>query len=127
MAGRQSRQQKQTIHRVMHASKHGKLESGHGEKIEDRRQAIAIALSEAGAAGKQTPQQRRRRLAKTEAKQRSGDTALARAEDKRRETRPSGKSGSRRKADLYAEARQRHVPGRSKMSKRDLERALKRT
>jgi hypothetical protein len=37
-------------HKVMHAFKHGKLHSGSksGPKVKSRRQAVAIALSEAG-------------------------------------------------------------------------------
>lgn len=37
------------VHKVMHEYKHGKLHSGskHGPKVRSRKQAIAIALSEA--------------------------------------------------------------------------------
>jgi len=42
---------KKKIHKVMHEFKHGELKSGskHGPKVSDRKQAIAIALSEARA------------------------------------------------------------------------------
>ena len=47
---KQSRSQKKTVERVMHEYKHGELESGRSKKkVRSRRQAIAIALSEAGA------------------------------------------------------------------------------
>lgn len=40
---------KDKVHRVMSEYKHGKLHSGskHGPKVKSRRQAVAIALSEA--------------------------------------------------------------------------------
>lgn len=45
-----SEHQKKKIHKVMHEFKHGKLKSGskHGKEVTDRKQAIAIAMSEAG-------------------------------------------------------------------------------
>ena len=45
--GRALKQSK--VHKVMHEFKHGKLHSGskHGPKVKGRKQAIAIALSEA--------------------------------------------------------------------------------
>jgi hypothetical protein len=36
------------IHKVMHEYKHGTLHSGKGPKVTNRKQAIAIAMSEAG-------------------------------------------------------------------------------
>jgi hypothetical protein len=37
------------VHKVMHEFKHGTLRSGgSGKKVKDRKQAIAIAMSEAG-------------------------------------------------------------------------------
>lgn len=41
--------QRKTIGRVMHEYKHGELKRGRGGKVKSRKQAIAIALSEAGA------------------------------------------------------------------------------
>jgi Family of unknown function (DUF6496) len=43
-------QGKKTVKDVMHRFKHGELHSGSkkGPKVDDRQQAIAIALSEAG-------------------------------------------------------------------------------
>ena len=42
------------VRKVMHEYKHGELHSGskHGPKVRSRKQAIAIALSEAGQAKK---------------------------------------------------------------------------
>ena len=50
MTPRESEPQKETVERVMHEFKHGELRSGgSGQKLKSRRQAVAIALSEAGA------------------------------------------------------------------------------
>lgn len=44
-----SRREREKVHKVMSEYKHGKLHSGskHGPKVKSRKQAIAIALSEA--------------------------------------------------------------------------------
>lgn len=96
--------QKRVVGRVMGAFKRGDLESGSGDTVTDRRQAVAIALGEAGASNRQSPKQNRKRLRRTLARERNGA--------------PS-------KAELYAEARRKDVPGRSKMTKAQLERALR--
>ena len=43
------------VEREMKAMKEGKLESGSGKKVTNPKQAIAIGLSEARAAGKKVP------------------------------------------------------------------------
>lgn len=44
------------VHKVMHEFKEGELESGNsGKKVTSRKQAIAIALSEAREAGSEIP------------------------------------------------------------------------
>jgi hypothetical protein len=63
--------------RVMHEFKHGELRSGpggKGGKVKSRRQAIAIALSEAGDSKYQSKSENKRRLRKTAAKERRGET-----------------------------------------------------
>jgi hypothetical protein len=40
--------QKRKVGKVMHEYKHGALKSGSGRKVESRKQAIAIAMSESG-------------------------------------------------------------------------------
>jgi hypothetical protein len=46
---------KNKIEKVMHEFKEGELKSGSGEKVTDRKQAIAIGLSEARHAGAKIP------------------------------------------------------------------------
>ena len=113
MATHQSKAQKETISRVMHEFKHGELESGSGRKVRNPTQAIAIGLREAGASRYESKEKNRENLRRTKARERRGATEKDRSE---------GQDQTR--AELYAEARRRNIPGRSKMSKTELERAL---
>lgn len=119
---KQSEPQKRTVERVMHEYKHGELESGSGRKVRKRRQAVAIALSEAGASDQESPRENRRNFRRTKAKERRGETARAQKEGKTAQRRAIGE---RTKSELYAEARRREIPGRSKMSKAELETAVR--
>ena len=68
MAPRESEPQKETVERVMHEFKHGELRSGaSGQKVKNRKQAVAIALSEAGASNQQTPKENEEHLRHTKA------------------------------------------------------------
>lgn len=62
---KQSPAQKRIVERVMHASKHGELEQRDSEPVEDRKQAIAIALHEAGASDQEDRQTNERNLSRT--------------------------------------------------------------
>ena len=116
MPARQSKGQKETVERVMHEFKHGEMRI-RGKKVRNPKQAIAIALHEAGASNQETPAKNRENLRKTKAKERTGATASPRQ-------RP-GAGRTRTRAELYAEAQRRGIPGRSRMSKNELERALR--
>ncbi len=118
---KQSKRQQDIVGRVMHEFKHGELESG-GRKIRNPRQAIAIGLSEAGASREQTPAQNKRNRARTEAKERKGQTARQVKEGRR----ASAGNGDATRAELYAEAKRRGLRGCSRMSKAELERTLRR-
>ena len=73
MTPRESEPQKETVERVMHEFKHGELRSGtSGQKVKNRKQAVAIALSEAGASNQQTPKENEQHLRHTKAKERRG-------------------------------------------------------
>lgn len=106
---RQSKAQKQTVERVMHEFKEGELDSSAGGKVRNPKQAIAIALSEAGASNRQSPEQNRKRLAKTKRAERAGD---------------AGGTAGESRAELYQEASRRQLAGRSRMTKAELQRAL---
>src|SRR5919199_5944089 len=100
---KQSRGQKKTVERVMHEFKHGELKSGprgRGGKVKSRRQAIAIALHEAGASKYESKQENKRNLRRTKRKERRGETALAETEGRkslpdRRSRRGARKSSGR--------------------------------
>ena len=72
-----SPRQRKSTGRVMHEFKHGELKSGRGGKggkVKSRRQAIAIALKEAGASKYESERKNKRNLAKTERKEARGET-----------------------------------------------------
>ena len=113
---KQSGSQKKTVERVMHEFKHGELKT-QGGPVKSRKQAIAIALHESGGSNQETPAENRQNLRHTKAKERKGQTGQAEAES------AGGASGPTRAA-LYEQARRRKIPGRSTMSKAQLQRAL---
>ena len=119
----------------MHEYKRGELERGRGGKVKNPRQAVAIALSEAGASNQQSAQENRRHYKRTKRKERHGETAqqekegrraMDRSTDRRRQSSLAARrgSGGRTRAQLYKEAQRRKIPGRSRMKKAELERAL---
>ena len=112
----ETKAQKQTVERVMHEWKHGELTGPDGKPIKDRKQAIAVGLSEAGASDRVTPAQNRHNRAHAKAALRAGRTGQQEAEGRR--------APERNRSELYEEARRRGVAGRSKMNKAQLEKAL---
>jgi Family of unknown function (DUF6496) len=151
----ESSRQKRITGRVMHEFKHGELTSGRGGKggkVKKRRQAIAIALKEAGVSRYESGARNRRNLRNTEQKEAQGRTGQQQrdgkshlgAHRKRESTRAmAGRNARKRKApsrnaatarsrkrdghtrqELYAKAKRRRIAGRSKMSKRQLANAL---
>jgi Family of unknown function (DUF6496) len=118
---RQTPEQKETIERVMHEFKHGELETGRGRKVRNPKQAIAIALHEAGASRDEAPARNRENLERTKARERAG----AGGDDGGSRRGASRGSGETTRAALYAEAKRRGIPGRSRMGRAELERALR--
>lgn len=93
--------QRATVERVMHEYKEGDLKSGSGRKVKNEKQAVAIALSEAGVSREKGS-----------------------AQNKKNAKRSESRSDEMTMAELYEEAKKRNIPGRSKMDKAELERAL---
>jgi len=155
--GRTSPRQRKTTGRVMHEFAHGELRSGRGGKggkVKSRRQAIAIALKEAGASKYESESENRRNLARTKHKEARGETyqqeregrSHVGARGKRESSRAmggrnathrtargsraahararNGRGNGATKQQLYKKAKARHIPGRSKMTKRQLKNAL---
>ncbi len=144
MARKQTKAQKETVERVMHEFKHGELKTaGSKRKVKNPKQAIAIALHEAGASKYESPKENKRQLRKTKEKERRGETSMDEAEGRGASRKITQVGGRRRKSarastsrsasrartptkgELYAEAKRRDIPGRSRMSKAQLQRALK--
>jgi len=59
MATKKSSTGKKKVHKVMSEYKHGDLKSGTGGKVKSRKQAVAIALSEARSAGAKIPKKKK--------------------------------------------------------------------
>ena len=55
MATSSSTKGKSKVHKVMKERKEGELKSGSGKKVKSRKQAVAIALSEARKSGAKIP------------------------------------------------------------------------
>jgi hypothetical protein len=139
----------------MHEFKHGELKSGRGGrggKVKSRRQAIAIALEESGASKYESAKKNRRNLARSKRKEARGRTAQQEREGRshvgargkressramggrnatrttasgRKAARSRARDGGPTKAQLYQRAKRQGISGRSKMSKRQLENALR--
>ena len=74
---KESMPQRKTMGRVMHEYAHGELKSGpsgKGGKVKSRRQAIAIALKEAGASKYESKTENKQNLRKTKQKEATGRT-----------------------------------------------------
>jgi len=66
MPRHQTPAQRETVERVMHEFKHGELKSAKGKrKVKNPKQAIAIALHEAGASKYQSPAENTQNLRRT--------------------------------------------------------------
>src|SRR5438105_7533386 len=88
MAIHQTPTQRKTVKRVMHEYKHGELKTARGtRKVKNPKQAIAIALSEAGASKYDTPKERTHNLRRTKAKEKRGETYQAATEGRARAAR----------------------------------------
>jgi hypothetical protein len=78
---KESMAQKKSIERVMHKYKHNELQSGKkgdGGKVKSRKQAVAIALSEAGASNRVRKGTNKKNLSNTKSKEATGITAKQR-------------------------------------------------
>jgi hypothetical protein len=59
MATKSSSKGKSKVHKVMKEHKKGTLKSGSGKKVKSRKQAVAIALSEARKSGAKIPKKKK--------------------------------------------------------------------
>ena len=91
---KETREQQAKVAAVMHDFKERKLKGSGGQKVRNPRQAIAIALHEAGASRDQTGE------------------------------KPPADNARKTRAELYEEAKRRRLPNRSRMTRSELVRAL---
>ncbi|WP_342629624.1 DUF6496 domain-containing protein [Nguyenibacter vanlangensis] len=96
---KQSREQKETVERVMHEFKHGELKTRgqDGKPVKKPQQAIAIALHEAGATRQESGKKNKENLRRTKEKERKGETFQAEAEGKAAQDRTLERGRSRGK------------------------------
>jgi hypothetical protein len=104
-----TRRQRKTVSRVMHEFAHSELKNGHAGnagKVKNRKQAFAIALSEAGTSKYKSGAQNRKAERRTEHKEALGETYRQEIEGRShvdarggRESSPAmgGKSATRQK------------------------------
>jgi Family of unknown function (DUF6496) len=126
MARHQSPAQKKTVERVMHEFKHGELKTARGKrKVKNPKQAIAIALHEAGASKYESPKENSRNLRRTKEKERRGETGQDAAEGKgrrktaaRTSTRKSSSTKSSSTKRTRTAAARSSSPTRSASAKR---------
>ena len=114
--------QRRTTGRVMHEFKHGELKSGRrgkGGKVKSRRQAIAIALEEAGASKYESKGENKRNLRQSKRKEATGRTYQQEREGKShvgaRGRRSSSRAmgGKNAKSTTHRTAEQRASAGRN--------------
>jgi Family of unknown function (DUF6496) len=115
-----SMSQRKTMGRVMHEYAHGELKSGprgKGGKVKSRRQAIAIALEEAGASKYESKARNRRNLARSKAKEATGRTAQQETEGKARVGARGKRESSRAMGGKNAKTTTRRSPRRRSRSR----------
>ena len=115
-----SMSQRKTMGRVMHEFAHGELKSGprgRGGKVKSRRQAVAIALKEAGASKFESKSENRRNLRRSKAKEATGRTAQQESEGKARVGARGKRESSRAMGGKNARTTTRRSP-RGKSARR---------
>ena len=112
---KESMAQRKTTGRVMHEFAHGELKSGRGGKggkVKSRRQAIAIALKEAGASKYESKGENKRNLAKSKRKEATGKTSQQEREGKSHVGARGRRSSSRSMGGKNAKTTTRRSPRR---------------
>src|SRR4051812_8588410 len=123
---RESMAQRKTAGRVMHEFKHGELKSGpagKGGKVKSRKQAIAIALKEAGDSKSESPKKNRRNLAKSKRKEATGKTAQQEREGKSRVGARGRRESSRAVGGKNAKTAARRTPKQRAAARKNIRKA----
>jgi len=118
--------QRRTAGRVMHEFKHGELKSGRGGKggtVKSRKQAIAIALKEAGESKYESPKKNRRNLAKSKRKEATGRTYQQEREGKSHVGARGRRESSRAVGGKNAKSPTRRTPKQRAAARRNIRKA----
>src|SRR3954464_13138176 len=121
-----SPRQRKTTGRVMHEFKHGELKSGpagKGGKVKSRKQAIAIALKEAGDSKYESPKKNRRNLATSKRKEATGKTAQQEREGKSRVGARGRRESSRAVGGKNAKTAARRTPKQRAAARKNIRKA----
>ena len=123
---RETMAQRKTAGRVMHEFKHGELKSGpggKGGKVKSRKQAIAIALKEAGESKYESPKKNQRNLARTKRKESVGRTAQQEREGKRHVGATGRRESTRAAGGKNAKKPARRTPAQRTAARRNIRKA----
>jgi uncharacterized protein DUF6496 len=121
-----SMSQRKTMGRVMHEYSHGELKSGprgKGGKVKSRRQAVAIALKEAGASKYDSKTENKRHLARSKRKETTGRTYQQETEGKARVGARGKRESSPAMGGRNAKAPARRSPRQRAAARRNIKRA----
>src|SRR5436190_14471990 len=123
---KESMAQRKTAGRVMHEWKHGELKSGPGGKagkVKSRKQAIAIALKEAGASKYESPKKNKRNLAKSKRKEATGKTYQQEREGKARVGASGRRESTRAVGGKNAKTPARRTPQQRAAARKNIRKA----
>jgi hypothetical protein len=123
---RETMAQRKTAGRVMHEFKHGELKSGSGGKggkVKSRKQAIAIALKEAGDSKYESPKKNKRNLAKSKRKEATGKTYQQEREGKSHVGARGKRESSRAVGGKNAKTTARRTPKQRAAARRNIRKA----
>lgn len=126
MAAKTSPSQRKTMGRVMHEYAHGELKSGpmgKAGKVKSRRQAVAIALKEAGASKKESKTENKRNLSKSKRKEATGKTAQQEREGKSHVGARGKRESTKAMGGKNAKTTSRRTPKQRAASKRNIRKA----
>jgi Family of unknown function (DUF6496) len=121
-----SMSQRKTMGRVMHEYAHGELKSGpagKAGKVKNRRQAVAIALKEAGASKYESPSENRRNLGRSKRKDATGRTYQQETEGKSHVGAKGKRESARAMGGKNAKAPTRRSPRQRAAARRNIKRA----
>jgi hypothetical protein len=126
MAAKTSPSRRKTMGRVMHEYAHGELKSGpngKGGKVKSRRQAIAIALKEAGESKYESKTENERNLTKSKRKEAAGKTYQQEREGKSHVGARGKRESTKAMGGKNARTTTRRTPKQLAAAKRNIRKA----